>query len=306
MDSSISGRGGPARKGPAERTGTTSRHPPCHRGRDRVTMRTCQQRCCGPSAPVSSMPPVSSPRRAVRRSPCACRPATSRTRSGPSSPPSGPTLVDRGAAGRRDPGGRRPLQRRHRGGGGRGRRHGAGGPRDPARATATATARARRCGSRCTRRRATSSCGATPTCATSTPAFVVGPDRPAARPARPGLRQGLLRAPRRRPVDDRGGRVTELVARPIVSLLFPHLAPIVQPLAGEYAGRREALEQLPVRGGLRRRPRACSSTWPPASGSTPWPRSTWAPASTATVRSTSSRPRPPRCCRPPCGGPTPT
>jgi glucosyl-3-phosphoglycerate synthase len=44
---------------------------------------------------------------------------------------------------------------------------------------------------------------------------------------------------------DRGGRVTELVARPIVSLLFPHLAPIVQPLAGEYAGRREALEQLP-------------------------------------------------------------
>ena len=43
----------------------------------------------------------------------------------------------------------------------------------------------------------------------------------------------------------RGGRVTELVARPIVSLLFPHLAPIVQPLAGEYAGRREALEQLP-------------------------------------------------------------
>lgn len=42
-----------------------------------------------------------------------------------------------------------------------------------------------------------------------------------------------------------GGRVTELVARPVLSLLFPHLAPIVQPLAGEYAGRREALEQLP-------------------------------------------------------------
>jgi glucosyl-3-phosphoglycerate synthase len=51
-----------------------------------------------------------------------------------------------------------------------------------------------------------------------------------------------------RPVDNgagRGGRVTELVARPVVSLLFPHLAPIVQPLAGEYAGRREALELLP-------------------------------------------------------------
>jgi glucosyl-3-phosphoglycerate synthase len=41
-----------------------------------------------------------------------------------------------------------------------------------------------------------------------------------------------------------GGRVTELVARPIVSLLFPQLAPIVQPLAGEYGGRRSLLERL--------------------------------------------------------------
>jgi len=46
-----------------------------------------------------------------------------------------------------------------------------------------------------------------------------------------------------------GGRVTELVARPLISLLFPELAPIVQPLAGEYAGRRTALEQLPFVGG---------------------------------------------------------
>ena len=42
-----------------------------------------------------------------------------------------------------------------------------------------------------------------------------------------------------------GGRVTELVARPVLSLLFPKLADIVQPLGGEYAGRREALELLP-------------------------------------------------------------
>ena len=42
-----------------------------------------------------------------------------------------------------------------------------------------------------------------------------------------------------------GGRVTELVARPILQLLFPHLASVIQPLAGEYAGRRELLEQLP-------------------------------------------------------------
>lgn len=44
---------------------------------------------------------------------------------------------------------------------------------------------------------------------------------------------------------DGGGRVTELVARPVVALLFPHLAPVVQPLAGEYAGRRSLLERLP-------------------------------------------------------------
>ena len=39
--------------------------------------------------------------------------------------------------------------------------------------------------------------------------------------------------------------MTELVARPLLSLLFPKLADIVQPLGGEYAGRREALEVLP-------------------------------------------------------------
>ena len=51
-----------------------------------------------------------------------------------------------------------------------------------------------------------------------------------------------------RPVDGKpgtGGRVTELVARPLISLLFPRLAGIVQPLSGEYAGRREVLEAVP-------------------------------------------------------------
>jgi glucosyl-3-phosphoglycerate synthase len=42
-----------------------------------------------------------------------------------------------------------------------------------------------------------------------------------------------------------GGRVTELVARPLLSLLFPKLADIAQPLGGEYAARRDALEVLP-------------------------------------------------------------
>ena len=44
---------------------------------------------------------------------------------------------------------------------------------------------------------------------------------------------------------DGGGRVTELVARPILANLFPDLASIGQPLAGEYGGRRRLLERLP-------------------------------------------------------------
>lgn len=42
-----------------------------------------------------------------------------------------------------------------------------------------------------------------------------------------------------------GGRVTELVARPLLNLFYPELSGIIQPLSGEYAGRRSALEQLP-------------------------------------------------------------
>ncbi len=42
-----------------------------------------------------------------------------------------------------------------------------------------------------------------------------------------------------------GGRTTELVARPLIALLFPELGDIIQPLAGEYAGRREILERVP-------------------------------------------------------------
>ncbi|HEX5541431.1 MAG TPA: glucosyl-3-phosphoglycerate synthase [Micromonospora sp.] len=42
-----------------------------------------------------------------------------------------------------------------------------------------------------------------------------------------------------------GGRVTELVARPLLNLFWPELAGFIQPLAGEYAGRRATLERLP-------------------------------------------------------------
>jgi glucosyl-3-phosphoglycerate synthase len=42
-----------------------------------------------------------------------------------------------------------------------------------------------------------------------------------------------------------GGRVTELTARPALALLHPALVDFQQPLAGEFAGRRAALEQVP-------------------------------------------------------------
>ncbi|MBW2166913.1 MAG: glucosyl-3-phosphoglycerate synthase, partial [Deltaproteobacteria bacterium] len=42
-----------------------------------------------------------------------------------------------------------------------------------------------------------------------------------------------------------GGRVTELVIRPLFSLFFPELTQILQPLSGEYAGYRELFEKIP-------------------------------------------------------------
>jgi glucosyl-3-phosphoglycerate synthase len=47
------------------------------------------------------------------------------------------------------------------------------------------------------------------------------------------------------PLPAGGGRVTELTARPLLNALWPELAGFVQPLGGEYAGRRSALEQVP-------------------------------------------------------------
>lgn len=41
-----------------------------------------------------------------------------------------------------------------------------------------------------------------------------------------------------------GGRVTEILIRPLFSLFFPELAAIIQPLSGEYAVRREVLEKI--------------------------------------------------------------
>ena len=52
----------------------------------------------------------------------------------------------------------------------------------------------------------------------------------------------------RRPTagDDVGGRVTELVARPLISLLHPELVRFPQPLSGEIAVKRSAIESLPM------------------------------------------------------------
>ena len=55
---------------------------------------------------------------------------------------------------------------------------------------------------------------------------------------RPIVEGGLLK-------EGGGGRVTELVARPLINLFFPELSGFIQPLSGEYAGRRVHLEQIP-------------------------------------------------------------
>ncbi|MCA1655163.1 MAG: glucosyl-3-phosphoglycerate synthase [Pseudonocardiaceae bacterium] len=60
--------------------------------------------------------------------------------------------------------------------------------------------------------------------------------------------KGFYRRPLEQNTDveaDGGGRVTELLARPLLNLYWPELAGVVQPLAGEYAGRREVLVRLP-------------------------------------------------------------
>ena len=80
------------------------------------------------------------------------------------------------------------------------------------------------------------------------PHFVYGVLGPLLRARRVQYVKGYYQRPLKRGdklIASGGGRVTELTARPLLNLFFPQLSGLIQPLAGEYAGRREALERLP-------------------------------------------------------------
>ncbi|MCL2791031.1 MAG: glucosyl-3-phosphoglycerate synthase [Desulfobulbus sp.] len=56
---------------------------------------------------------------------------------------------------------------------------------------------------------------------------------------------GYVKACYDRPAGLGSGRVTEILARPLLSLHFPELSGFIQPLAGEFAARRSLLETIP-------------------------------------------------------------
>jgi nucleotide-binding universal stress UspA family protein len=80
------------------------------------------------------------------------------------------------------------------------------------------------------------------------PRFVYGLLGPLLREPRIGYVKGFYQRPIRdgnRLQAEGGGRVTELMARPLINLFFPELSGMIQPLSGEYAARREVLERVP-------------------------------------------------------------
>jgi nucleotide-binding universal stress UspA family protein len=80
------------------------------------------------------------------------------------------------------------------------------------------------------------------------PRFVYGLVGPLLRTPRIQYVKGFYQRPIRegnKLISEGGGRVTELMARPLINLFFPELSGIIQPLSGEYAGRRELLESVP-------------------------------------------------------------
>lgn len=84
------------------------------------------------------------------------------------------------------------------------------------------------------------------------PSFVPGLLGPLLLESGVHLVKGFYRRPLRLAsgqADTGGGRVTELLARPLLAALRPSLSGIVQPLGGEYAGTREFLESVPFAAG---------------------------------------------------------
>lgn len=82
------------------------------------------------------------------------------------------------------------------------------------------------------------------------PRFVFGPLGPLLTDPEVGYVKSFYRRPLDREQGGgarelEGGRVTELAARPLINMFWPNLAGLIQPLAGEYAGRRSLLEQVP-------------------------------------------------------------
>ena len=79
------------------------------------------------------------------------------------------------------------------------------------------------------------------------PRFVFGLLGPLLREPRIQYVKGFYQRPIRegdKLVAEGGGRVTELLARPLINLFFPELSGMIQPLSGEYAGRRTLLESV--------------------------------------------------------------
>ena len=118
---------------------------------------------------------------------------------------------------------------------------------------------------------------------------------PPARPARPAAARArrarwsralspARSAPARSRLPDEGGRVTELMARPLLNLHVPGWPGFAQPLAGETAARRDAARGDPLPGRLRRRDRDADRRAARGRARRAWPRSPSAPARTATSR----------------------
>ncbi len=84
------------------------------------------------------------------------------------------------------------------------------------------------------------------------PSFVTGLVGPLLTDPKVGYVKGLYDRPLKTSegiAPEGGGRVTELLARPLLNAIWPELAGFVQPLSGEYAGRRSLLDAVPFASG---------------------------------------------------------